>query len=61
MKDFSEEQCRMALPTEDAGRLVKFCLDRLFADRQRVTTDLVCFGLNYEELLGALLAAEENL
>lgn len=40
---------------------INFCLDRLYRDSKKRTTDLVCDGCDYEELIGALLLARDAI
>ena len=50
------ESSRPALPGEQT---VKYCLKRLFQDKNKKLEDLVCDQLTYEELIGALLQARD--
>lgn len=66
MKDLTEAEWRQgALPSFDADHMVKFCLERLFSDREHVAHDSICRtskgGLTFEELIGALLVIEDHL
>lgn len=40
---------------------VRFCLEQLYADEEHNTSDDVVDGLTFEELLGALISAQNRL
>ncbi len=61
MKDFDAETLKSRRPPQDSLEAVKFCLDALFADGRRRVTDAVAENLTYEELLGALLLARDEI
>jgi len=61
MKDFSEETWRENKPSVDAKKAIGFCLKQLFLDELHEAEDRVAGCCNYEELIGALLLAEEEL
>ena len=59
MKDFTKEQLSDSRPGQPAQVTIGFCLERLFEDRKHRITDTVCRELTYEELIGALLQAQD--
>jgi hypothetical protein len=59
MKDFNERIMRNVRPNLPANRVVKYCLDRLFLDQEHKTSDEIVSGLTFEEIIGALLMAED--
>ena len=62
MKDFTEEEWRASRPeNDDALDAIDFCLESLFMDKQRTSAQVVCKRLSYEELIGALLLAEDEI
>ncbi|MGD0534352.1 MAG: hypothetical protein ABR999_02780 [Methanoregula sp.] len=61
MKDFTRDQLRESRPTVTAMEAVSFCLDALYTDRKHRIADEVVKNLTYEELIGALLLAEDLL
>ena len=63
MKDYTQEQLEAGRPhfTHDAVDLVDFCLHRLYIDRNKSLHDELAYGLTYEELIGALLLARDEL
>jgi hypothetical protein len=61
MKDYTEEQFRSSRPCDDALELVQFCLESLFMDKEHKLQDDITKRLTFEELIGALLKAEDEL
>ena len=59
MKDYSEARWRESRPTHTAEECLQFCLDQLFKDRRHTRTQEVVHHLTFEELIGALLHAED--
>jgi len=59
MKNYSEDVIRGSRPDKSAEHTIGYCLKCLLADTQHKITDEVVAGLNFEELLGALLQAED--
>ncbi|MCK9632560.1 MAG: hypothetical protein M0R30_13090 [Methanoregula sp.] len=59
MKDFSERELRDGCPNMEPRDTVAFCLECLFKDKKHNITDRVTDRLTYEELIGALLQAED--
>ena len=61
MKDFTQEELEASRPQGSALSLINFCLGQLYDDRTRKLTDGVAQNLSYEELIGALLEARDEL
>lgn len=61
MRDYDEKMLRGYKPSISPSEAVEFCLEALCRDTLRKTTDEVCEHLTYEELLGALVLADEAL
>ena len=59
MKDYEESTYRDGRPSISSNEAVEFCLNRLFEDEEHSCTDEVVHGLTFEELIGALLLAED--
>lgn len=61
MRDYDEKMLRGYKPSVSPSEAIEFCLEALCRDTVRKTTDEVCEHLTYEELLGALVLADEAL
>lgn len=61
MRDCTEQSLREGRPDIDGLECVRFCLRRLFEDERLGIEDKVVDGLAFEELIGALLSAEDGL
>ena len=61
MKDVTKATAEASRPSLSAKAGVDFCLDQLYADKEKKTNQLVAAGLTYEELLGALLLARDAI
>lgn len=61
MKDATKQELEAGRPAPDAEELIQFCLDRLYEDRQHRVGDEVVKDLTFEELIGALLQARDEL
>jgi hypothetical protein len=59
MKYRSERALRSERPDLTEGQTIGYCLKCLFADKKHKISDEVVSGLNFEELIGALLQAED--
>ena len=59
MKDWREDFLRKGRPDLSAEQTIGHCLKYLFADTTHNVTDEVVHGLTFEELIGALLQAED--
>ena len=57
----SEKYWRSCRPSIEAKEAVAFCLRQLFADRKKGGGELVAGVCTYEELIGALLLAEDSI
>ena len=59
MKDYAKEMLEDSRPQRSAKECVDYCLEQLYNDKRRKTTD-VCAGERiFEEVIGALLAARD--
>jgi hypothetical protein len=57
-----EERFRRGRPSVEPAEAVKFCLDQLFAGCETwKQEDEVVYHLTFEELIGALLLAEDSI
>lgn len=61
MKDFTQAELEASRSTVPADEQLDFCLARLYADRRHRVVQEVVHGLTFEELLGALLSARDEL
>lgn len=61
MKDFSKEQLRDSRPSISPIEGISFCLEQIYNDNDKTLSDTVVEGLTFEELIGALLLAEDSL
>lgn len=59
MKDHSKAALELYRPKISAIEAIDFCLNMLYEDDEHTVEDLVCFGLSYEEIIGALLLAKD--
>lgn len=60
MIDFTKKQLLESRPAQSVDETIGFCLERLFEDHKHYMTDEICRGLTYEELIGALLQAQDE-
>jgi len=60
MKDGHEEM-DVVRPTVDAMTAIQFCLSKLYEDDKHRRLDEIADGLTYEEVIGALLLARDEL
>lgn len=61
MKDVAENELKGMRPELTAAFCVDVCLDRLFRDDKHFTKEEVVDRLTFEELIGSLLAAKDDL
>jgi len=61
MKDYTQQQFENGSPRVTALYGINFCLERLYADREKLSTDDVVADLAFIELIGVLIAAREEL
>lgn len=61
MKDYRREELEEGRPNQESLHCVNFVLDQLFKDREHVISDRVAGCCTYEELIGALLLARDDL
>ncbi len=61
MKDFSRETFESGRPSIDVLDGIDFCLERLYAGQQKCTSGEVAKYMSYEELLGVLLLARDEI
>jgi hypothetical protein len=61
MKDAWKETLESSRPDKDAMECIDFCLQQLYADNEHGIEDSIVFHLTFEELIGALLLAKDEL
>ena len=61
MKDFTKEQWEEGRPKISAVEGIEFSLACLYRDFEREAADIVAGGMTYEELIGVLLVARDEL
>jgi hypothetical protein len=63
MEDISREALEASRPTIDPTATISFCLDQLYRSRERRLKDPVTpdMALTFEELIGALLLARDEI
>ena len=61
MKDFTQNELEKSRPSIDTLEAINFCLEKLYEDNTKNTSDYIVKNLTFEELLGALLLARDEL
>ena len=61
MKGCSKESLEEERPQIGCLEAIDFCLDRLYRDKQHEIRDEIVRGLCFEELIGALLLARDEV
>ena len=61
MKNYGRETFEASRPNISALGGIDFCLMHLYSDRTKNPTDEIVSGLNFEELIGALLVARDKV
>ena len=61
MRDFNKVGLNASRPNEYALNLIDFCLEQLYKDKKHVVTDEIVEDLTFEELIGALIRAKDEL
>jgi hypothetical protein len=61
MKDYSKTALESSRPRTPVIEALPFCLESLYQDRVHAVQDEVVQGCTYEELIGALLLAKDEL
>ena len=61
MKDYTEKELTESRPGVSVEIAIDFCLRKLYEDSTHKLTNFVVDGLTFEELIGALLSAKDNL
>ena len=61
MKDKTKEELEKHRPVVDAIIAVNFCLNELYHDQDKSVNDIFAGNCTYEELIGALLKARDEL
>lgn len=59
MKVHTRELLESGRPKQTPAETIGYCLERLFEDRDHLLSDEVVKGLQFEELIGALLQARD--
>jgi len=61
MKDHSRQELESSRPERSAQECVDYCLEQLYRDRSKTIADTCAGEMTFEELIGALLAAKDEL
>ena len=61
MKDFTQHELENSRPSIDTLEAIEFCLNKLYEDNTKLTSDFIVHNLIFEELIGALLLARDEL
>ena len=61
MKGYTKKQLESTRPAIYADEAIGFCLKQLYADKKHSLSDEISDCLSYEELIGALLQASDEL
>jgi hypothetical protein len=61
MKDFTQQELENSRPSIDTLEAIEFCLNKLYEDNTKLTSDYIVHNLIFEELIGALLLARDEL
>ena len=61
MKDYNEQQLESSRPSIDVLDGINYCLDAFFSDAEKMTDDFVANGLTFEEIIGVLLLARDEI
>ena len=61
MKDYTQEALEDSRPSAHALEAIDHCLNQLYKDKVCTVTQLVVYGLTFEELIGALLLARDGV
>lgn len=61
MKDWSQQYLEEGRPNITALDGVNFCLEQLYLDKTKNVTDEIVRNLTFEELIGVLLVARDQL
>lgn len=61
MKDATKEVLESSRPDKDAKDTIKSCLSQLYADEEHEIEDEIVNNLTFEELIGALLLARDEI
>ncbi len=61
MKNITKEELEQGRPTIDVLEGLNFCLDQLYEDREHTFYQDIVKGLTFEELIGVLLLARDEV
>lgn len=61
MKDCTKEELENSRPLISADEAISHCLNCLYRDKRHAIEDYVSPNLTYEELIGALLLARDEI
>ena len=61
MKDFTQDELESSRPNGDPLSNIQYCLTQLYADKKHSIENKVSPALTYEELIGALLSAVDEI
>jgi hypothetical protein len=61
MKDLSHDELEKSRPNITALEGINFCLEQLYKDDKKLISDYIVHNFTFEELIGALLLARDEL
>lgn len=61
MKDVTQQELEESRPHIDVDEGIDGCLNALFKDKKHKTTEEIVRGLTFEELIGVLLLARDEI
>jgi hypothetical protein len=61
MKDAPREELKSARPNASTSKMVDYCLEQLFNDKEHNLTENIVKGLTFEEVIGVLLVMQDML
>ena len=61
MKDLTQNELEENRPSITALEGINFCLKQLYEDNTRLISDYIVHNFTFEELIGALLLARDEL
>lgn len=61
MKDYTQAELEESRPQKSAEDCIEHCLGRLYADRTRCLEEEIVHHLTFEEVIGALLRAKDEI
>jgi hypothetical protein len=61
MKDTTKQRIEGSRPNVSAEEAINYCLRKFVSDQEHEMEDMVCDELSYEEVIGALLLARDQV